>query len=706
MRGLGRVSRRLYSSELELSKRLGRFHSNLNEELHPEAPKTHKGYRQELRKNIMTAKERRAVAMDEAKAKEGKSREDVKARDVIKPKDEAKAKQEGKPKAKDAKGSSDSHKSKREADRAASVLASATGDPPSGGRRRRPLRPPKKTPTKETLVEVDSASIRVTEPHVHYPMGERNVPQLHHRLDRALFSPGIQWYQDPRTRIYNFPPALKQIPRVETFDFGALDPFKPVSKDPRLAEAAAKSGAKFHSSTSSMTGVLTQFYYLLNNYNPSHEPRFGFPALSKTSRARPASIIVEWTGNGYAVESDKSTGTTSILSAMGHCLEAFLTTPAPEFEERYIQEPCEKKEKPATAPDSAYNYSVYSQFMMRSQLDCYDDRLPGNGTFDLKTRVAVPYRLSPSRHDQDSPYQIVKFQGDFESFEREYSDLIRSGAMLKYMFQARIGQMDGIYLAYHNLSRFFGFQYLPLSTLDSIFYSLSLPAGHSRLQAQWEATNIASYVAETQFKQSIKLWETLMAAAAAEMEKGQSYRMVLLTRPVRRGTITTSEMRVVVVPVTQNDITTLRKFPGRYKTSFREKLSKKDYFANLSKHEDDLQRFNAGLVGRAPVTEFRLEVVSQTLNNYKVPGFKSAYPRSTDGEWTLQYRLSKVAPPTAKGSYKDYKTNVATMMTKSFFWSPGFSIDKEIAVYESVGHDRVKAWEEGDSRDIEYSPRE
>lgn len=29
---------------------------------------------------------------------------------------------------------------------------------------------------------------------------------------------------------------------------------------------------------------------------------------------------------------------------------------------------------------------------MRSQLDCYDPRLPGTGVFDLKTRAALPIR--------------------------------------------------------------------------------------------------------------------------------------------------------------------------------------------------------------------------------------------------------------------------------------------------------------------------
>ncbi len=30
---------------------------------------------------------------------------------------------------------------------------------------------------------------------------------------------------------------------------------------------------------------------------------------------------------------------------------------------------------------------------MRSQLDCYDPRLPGTGVFDIKTRAVVAIRL-------------------------------------------------------------------------------------------------------------------------------------------------------------------------------------------------------------------------------------------------------------------------------------------------------------------------
>ena len=79
-----------------------------------------------------------------------------------------------------------------------------------------------------------------------------------------------------------------------------------------------------------------------------------------------------------------------------------------------------------------------------------------------------------------------------ESFEREYYDLIRS-AFLKYRyenlnfsnqinsnlfsFQVRIGNMDGIIVAYHNTARMFGFQYIPLQEMDEALFGLNPGVG-------------------------------------------------------------------------------------------------------------------------------------------------------------------------------------------------------------------------------------
>lgn len=42
------------------------------------------------------------------------------------------------------------------------------------------------------------------------------------------------------------------------------------------------------------------------------------------------------------------------------------------------------------------------------------------------------------------------------------SSELPTGLLISVSFQARIGDMDGIFVAYHNTARVFGFQYLPL----------------------------------------------------------------------------------------------------------------------------------------------------------------------------------------------------------------------------------------------------
>jgi hypothetical protein len=48
------------------------------------------------------------------------------------------------------------------------------------------------------------------------------------------------------------------------------------------------------------------------------------------------------------------------------------------------------------------------------------------------------------------------------------------GSNLKlYSFQARIGHMDGIFVAYHNTAKVFGFQYISLEEIDSRLFGNS-----------------------------------------------------------------------------------------------------------------------------------------------------------------------------------------------------------------------------------------
>jgi hypothetical protein len=55
------------------------------------------------------------------------------------------------------------------------------------------------------------------------------------------------------------------------------------------------------------------------------------------------------------------------------------------------------------------------------------------------------------------------------SYERENYDLIR-GAFLKYYYQLRLGDMDGLFLSYHNTQKTFGFEYIERSFVEKVIF--------------------------------------------------------------------------------------------------------------------------------------------------------------------------------------------------------------------------------------------
>ncbi|KAE8271674.1 hypothetical protein A4X09_0g677 [Tilletia walkeri] len=317
------------------------------------------------------------------------------------------------------------------------------------------------------------------------PLREMKVATLAHGLDRVLFNPGVHWLRDPRTGIYNFPPSLRNILDPDLFDYDALPPYITSSQDKELEIIAKKNEARYCGSTSSMTSLLSQCYFLLSGRKSPDLTGFseGFKALGggfTLGASLPASIKLMHKPNQgasgskdvYAIDADKAASgeldnSNFVLAALGKSMEKMLTVDDAEFRRFERTERWTRMSKgevdPPTEPE-AYHYSKLSKFMMRSQLDCYDPRLP-NKTFDLKTRAVVAIRQDRANWVESSGYQIRSNLGLIESFEREYYDMIRA-AFLKYGFQARIGNMDGIFVAYHNTKQIFGFQYVPL---DEIF---------------------------------------------------------------------------------------------------------------------------------------------------------------------------------------------------------------------------------------------
>jgi Mitochondrial protein Pet127 len=260
---------------------------------------------------------------------------------------------------------------------------------------------------------------------------------------------------------------------VTEFNFDALKEYITSSRDKPLRSLAKEQGKKYVGSSSSMTGALAHFHFLLSHWRQINTQRLsqGFPAKLKSFTAlqrSPSAIFLRWDGDSYAIDADKEFDSANILSFLGKSMEKLLTLPTHEFERYRKSGPSSISEEERNTPES-YHYCTIGDFVLRSQLDAHDARLPGTGMFDLKTRAVVSIRMNAERYHDGLGYEIKGQYGEWESYEREYFDMIRA-AFLKYSLQVRMGRMDGIFVAFHNVERIFGFQYISLPEMDSTLH--------------------------------------------------------------------------------------------------------------------------------------------------------------------------------------------------------------------------------------------
>lgn len=296
------------------------------------------------------------------------------------------------------------------------------------------------------------------------------VPRLSFDLSRVLFNPGVYQLQDPRSRVWNFDPYLGKIMPVSEFNFNALNKYTTSSEDQILRNIALQQDCRYIGSTSSMSGMLCHFHYLLSSFRPLNinnvSRGFGEDHTSFTRLTRgPNAIFLRWKDGTYAVDADKEFDSANILMSLGRSMEKLLTSEKDDFELYRRTAVPDETSKPQSQQGEAYHYSQLGPFLLRSQLDCADPRLPGTGVFDLKTRAVAGVRMMLSNPEAGQGYQIKDRYGTWESYEREYYDMIRA-AFLKYSLQVRMGRMDGIFVAFHNVERLFGFQYISLPEMD------------------------------------------------------------------------------------------------------------------------------------------------------------------------------------------------------------------------------------------------
>ncbi|KAK3685056.1 mitochondrial membrane protein Pet127 [Podospora appendiculata] len=342
------------------------------------------------------------------------------------------------------------------------------------------------------------------------------VPSLTYGLDRVLFNPGVYHLQDPRSRVFNFDPYLARIMPIKQFDFNALKQYVTSSKDEQLIKIATEYKRKYTGSTSSMTAMLAHFHFLISSWRPVNAgatSRDFMPDSNNFTRIlrAPAATFLHWKDGTYAIDADKEFDTANILSMLGKSMEKFLTLSKDGFEKYRRTNSDQLSDEERNGPE-AFNYTTMGDFMMRSQLDAYDPRIPGSGMFDLKTRAVVSIRMDAKNFHQGLGYEIRSRFGQWESFEREYFDMIRS-AFLKYSLQVRMGRMDGIFVAFHNTQRIFGFQYVSLPEMDQAIHGTA-----------------AAALGDQEFKLSLHLLNQVLDKATAKFPK-QSLRLHFETRP-------------------------------------------------------------------------------------------------------------------------------------------------------------------------------
>jgi len=185
-----------------------------------------------------------------------------------------------------------------------------------------------------------------------------------------------------------------------------------------------------------------------------------------------------------------------------------------------------------TQTDEEIDLKQGSSLLMRSQLDGVDPRLPGNGSFDIKTRSTIAIRMDMENVEVSLPaislllllsldqiaepdvflFFVFVSPGRTSlpsSLPSRSSRVLRKGtiryvpicfpqvqvrltrllpsrfpfrlrhvadlSLCRFLFfflslQCRIGGMDGIFVAYHTTSVMHGFQYIPVDEMDEVLF--------------------------------------------------------------------------------------------------------------------------------------------------------------------------------------------------------------------------------------------
>lgn len=307
------------------------------------------------------------------------------------------------------------------------------------------------------------------------------VPKLAHGLENIVLKPGIYSLQEMGMLQKDGGKYLSKVYDPSEIEWTKIPDYIPPSKDKLLLKFAQESKIKYVMSTSTISAVLSQFYFLFSSFkNPNFEnvfEEFEEPRKYMISQRKPTTSILRILDKEkeiYALDSDSGIFTfkNMVLLDLGKILERFLTLSETDFRSALVK----KELDPNFIIDDDHHrfMKLNNNICLRSQIDCQamDPITKKPFVFEIKTRSVCPIRYDLYNYQEYLDYKVVQTRGLHSSFEREYYDLVRGG-FLKYAFQLRIGRMDGAFIAYHNTKEIFGFEYVKTTEIERRIFGSS-----------------------------------------------------------------------------------------------------------------------------------------------------------------------------------------------------------------------------------------
>lgn len=262
------------------------------------------------------------------------------------------------------------------------------------------------------------------------------------------------------------------LPTPDMIEFANMDKYMKPSEDENIKKLMKQNNYKYASSTSGISSTLSHFFYKLTNFKSPHfynlsENYAHEPLKFMMYQKKPSSIVLHRTAKDtYTINKNSYFDIQGeiILLKMGKYMEKIFTTSSEEFEQRYIKGKLSSKFE--IESDEFFKFVAYDKILLRSQIDCAGKDSKGNDiVFEIKTRAVAPIRYDVLNYQDYVDYELTSLYGKHSSYEREFYDLIR-GAFLKYLFQLKIGGMDGALISYHNTQKIFGFEYVTLTDMQ------------------------------------------------------------------------------------------------------------------------------------------------------------------------------------------------------------------------------------------------